>query len=145
MAGAIPMLTKFGIDYRLESCPYDYRFFSKIVPRYFSYVSSLTIVSMVCTGSTTTKLTHPCSSTSSEKTDTDSWECRTLKSSWTICKQRYNFCDQLNHSNVDQVYSDTFQVLSMEYNEFAKGSRKTISEVDFARLLLRYTALNAEE
>ena len=33
----------------------------------------------------------------------------------------------------------------MEYNEFAKGSRKTISEVDFARLLLRYTALNAEE
>ena len=141
------MLTKFGIDYRLESCPYDYRFFSKNVLRDFSDVSSLTIVSMVCTGSTTTKLTHPCSSTSSEKTDTGSWECRTLKSSWTICKQRYTFCNQLNHSNVDQVdeSSDVFQVLSMEYNEFAKGSRKTISEVDFARLLLRYTALNAEE
>ena len=47
--------------------------------------------------------------------------------------------DQVDESN------DVFQVLSMEYNEFAKGSRKTISEVDFARLLLRYTALNAEE
>ena len=44
-----------------------------------------------------------------------------------------------------KVNNDSFQVLSMEYNEFAKGSRKTISEVDFARLLLRYTALNAEE
>ena len=37
------------------------------------------------------------------------------------------------------------QVLSMEYNEFAKGTRKTISQVDFARILLRYAALNADE
>jgi len=32
----------------------------------------------------------------------------------------------------------------MEYNEFAKGAQ-TITEIDFARILLRYTFLNAEE
>ena len=32
----------------------------------------------------------------------------------------------------------------MEYNEFAKGAA-TITEIDFARILLRYTFLHAEE
>ena len=32
----------------------------------------------------------------------------------------------------------------MEYNEFAKGA-PTITEIDFARILLRYTFLHAEE
>ena len=32
----------------------------------------------------------------------------------------------------------------MEYNEFAKGAT-TITEIDFARILLRYTFLHAEE
>ena len=36
------------------------------------------------------------------------------------------------------------QVLAMEYNEFAKGAA-TITEIDFARILLRYTFLHAEE
>ena len=37
------------------------------------------------------------------------------------------------------------EVLAMEYNEFAKGTRNTISQVDFARILLRYAALNIDE
>lgn len=36
------------------------------------------------------------------------------------------------------------EVLLMEYNEFSKGSA-TITEVDFARILLRYTFLHSEE
>jgi len=36
------------------------------------------------------------------------------------------------------------EVLQMEYNEFAKGCA-TITEMDFARILLRYTFLNTEE
>ncbi len=36
------------------------------------------------------------------------------------------------------------EVLQMEYNEFAKGTA-TISEMDFARILLRYTFLNVDE
>ncbi len=36
------------------------------------------------------------------------------------------------------------EVLQMEYNEFAKGTQ-TITEMDFARILLRYTFLNTEE
>ena len=36
------------------------------------------------------------------------------------------------------------EVLQMEYNEFAKGTA-TITEMDFARILLRYTFLNTEE
>ena len=36
------------------------------------------------------------------------------------------------------------EVLQMEYNEFAKGSQ-AITEIDFARILLRYTYLNHEE
>ena len=32
----------------------------------------------------------------------------------------------------------------MEYNEFAKGAT-TITEIDFARILLRYTFLHTEE
>eukprot|EP00095_Tigriopus_kingsejongensis_P003453 maker-scaffold13_size735724-snap-gene-1.14 protein:Tk03453 transcript:maker-scaffold13_size735724-snap-gene-1.14-mRNA-1 annotation:"calcium uptake protein mitochondrial isoform x2" len=36
------------------------------------------------------------------------------------------------------------EVLQMEYQEFSKGA-KTISELDFARILLRYTFLNSEE
>ena len=36
------------------------------------------------------------------------------------------------------------EVLQMEYHEFSKGS-KTITELDFARILLRYTFLNTEE
>lgn len=36
------------------------------------------------------------------------------------------------------------EVLQMEYNEFAKGA-ETITEMDFARILLRYTFLNTEE
>ena len=36
------------------------------------------------------------------------------------------------------------EVLQMEYNEFAKGT-ETITEMDFARILLRYTFLSTEE
>ena len=36
------------------------------------------------------------------------------------------------------------EVLQMEYNEFSKGT-DTITELDFARILLRYTFLNTEE
>ena len=36
------------------------------------------------------------------------------------------------------------EVLQMEYNEFSKGTA-TITELDFARILLRYTFLNSEE
>ena len=36
------------------------------------------------------------------------------------------------------------EVLQMEYDEFAKGAQ-TITEVDFARILLRYTFLSSEE
>merc|ERR1712223_2223451 len=36
------------------------------------------------------------------------------------------------------------EVLAMEYNEFAKGA-PSITEIDFARILLRYTFLHAEE
>ena len=36
------------------------------------------------------------------------------------------------------------EVLQMEFNEFAKGS-DNVTELDFARLLLRYTFLNSEE
>lgn len=36
------------------------------------------------------------------------------------------------------------EVLQMEYNEFSKGT-DTITELDFARILLRYTFLNSEE
>jgi hypothetical protein len=36
------------------------------------------------------------------------------------------------------------EVLQMEFNEFSQGM-KTISEVDFARILLRYTILTPEE
>lgn len=36
------------------------------------------------------------------------------------------------------------EVLQMEFNEFSQGMR-TISEVDFARILLRYTILTPEE
>ena len=36
------------------------------------------------------------------------------------------------------------EVLAMEYNEFAKGSQ-SITEIDFARILLRYTFLNGDE
>jgi Ca2+-binding EF-hand superfamily protein len=36
------------------------------------------------------------------------------------------------------------EVLQMEYNEFAKGA-VSITELDFARILLRYTFLNTEE
>lgn len=36
------------------------------------------------------------------------------------------------------------EVLQMEYNEFAKGA-ETITELDFARILLRYTFINTEE
>ncbi len=36
------------------------------------------------------------------------------------------------------------EVLQMEYHEFSKGA-DTITELDFARILLRYTFLNAEE
>ena len=32
----------------------------------------------------------------------------------------------------------------MEYNEFAKGA-PSITEIDFARILLRYTFLHADE
>jgi hypothetical protein len=36
------------------------------------------------------------------------------------------------------------QVLHMEYGEFSKGAA-TIPELDFARILLRYTFLNTED
>ena len=42
------------------------------------------------------------------------------------------------------IFKQHNQVLGMEYNEFAKGAA-TITEIDFARILLRYTFLHAEE
>ena len=36
------------------------------------------------------------------------------------------------------------EVLQMEYDEFAKGAQ-SITEVDFARILLRYTFLSSQE
>jgi hypothetical protein len=36
------------------------------------------------------------------------------------------------------------KVLHMEYGEFSKGAA-TIPELDFARILLRYTFLNTED
>ena len=45
-----------------------------------------------------------------------------------------------------KTFMDNLQtkVLAMEYNEFAKGAN-SITEIDFARILLRYTFLLAEE
>ena len=45
-----------------------------------------------------------------------------------------------------KTFMDNLQteVLAMEYNEFAKGAN-SITEIDFARILLRYTFLRAEE
>lgn len=45
------------------------------------------------------------------------------------------------HKFMDNLQTE---VLQMEYHEFSKGA-KTITELDFARILLRYTFLNAEE
>lgn len=53
--------------------------------------------------------------------------------------------DQLKFEDFHR-FMDNLQteVLQMEYQEFSKGA-KTITELDFARILLRYTFLNTEE
>jgi len=56
------------------------------------------------------------------------------------------------HGNEELKFEDFFkfmdnlqtEVLHMEYGEFSKGAA-TISELDFARILLRYTFLNSED
>ena len=115
------------------------------------------IWNMVFIVSTVKKLTLPYSFTFLDKKKMVNQASRISENLWTIYKLRYaigkntlpfieKFYLNLLYIINDRVTSNKnfHQVLAMEYNEFAKGAA-TITEIDFARILLRYTFLHAEE
>ena len=114
------------------------------------------IWNMVFIVSTVKRLTRPYLSTFLGKKRMVNQASRISENLWIIYKRRYPIEKDTSYfigTNFTSLYllndritsnKNFQQVLAMEYNEFAKGAA-TITEIDFARILLRYTFLHAEE